>query len=118
MHLCTDTAFAVCCRRTSRPSGTEISTSVIITGFADFEGDVGNGQSACEAAAHNSRGFNAAKINYVITLNAIGEENTLHRYEGLGNERGSTRQMTKRAVAGHSAAGQQGGAHVITSTGS
>lgn len=75
LSACASSARAVGTRK-----GTEISTSVIITGLPDMEAGTTNGMSACEAAAHNSKGFNATKINYVITLNAIGEENAIHRY--------------------------------------
>lgn len=51
--------------------GSEISTSVLIYGFSDMEGD---SWSPCEMAVNNSLGFNARKINFVLTVFAIWGE--------------------------------------------
>eukprot|EP00775_Hariotina_reticulata_P011691 gene11691-11835_t len=65
--------------RSRRSAGTEISSSVIITGFYDFV-PRRNGLSSCEIAVQNSKGYNMRKINFVVTLFAAGELDKLYRY--------------------------------------
>lgn len=55
-----------------RRRGAEISTSVIITSFPDLDNNNANGLSYCETIVKNSKGFNARKINFVVTINAKG----------------------------------------------
>jgi hypothetical protein len=60
-------------------SGTEISTSVIITSLSDFV-PRSNGLSICEFRVQNSKGYNMRKLNFVVTVAAVGDMNKLDRY--------------------------------------
>lgn len=66
-------------RRQGTSLGTEVSNSVIITGFYDFNSRNSNGLSTCQVVVSNSRRLGATKINIVVTLFAVGEEMKLYR---------------------------------------
>jgi hypothetical protein len=59
--------------------GVEISPSVMIYGFPDMESD--KGPSPCQAAISNSKGLNAKKINFMITVYGVHKNNAFERCE-------------------------------------
>lgn len=58
----------------------EISTSAILFNFQDMEAASNDGMSSCAWTINKSKGLNARKINFVLTIIAKGDFNKLDGY--------------------------------------